>query len=310
MCSPLKISVLVPTHGRPVYLLDCLKSLESQTRQPDEVVVVLRADDSDSESALESFKRASSLRIKSAIVTHPGVIAAENAGLREVTGDIVCFTDDDARPLQDWVERIESYFGSKKVGGVGGRVIGHQDGRLTKVKKVRRVGRLQWMGRLVGQFHQDCGAVQSVDFLLGGNMSYRRDSFGRLDENLVGDGYHWEVDLGLSVKKRGYELIYDPRIRVKHFSVSQGRGPSASPRQRFFSDGHNTTYVLLKHLPLARGFLFLVYYLLVGDTDSPGPMKTLHLLCRERSFSPFRYLLAATRGKLRGLITYRRRNSR
>ncbi len=310
MVSPLKISVLIPTHRRTGHLLGCLESLARQTRPPDQVVVVVKATDRQSREGVEGFDATSTLPLKPVTVARPGVIAAENAGLAAITGDVVCFTDDDARPFPDWLERIESYFNNEKVGGVGGRVVWWVHGKLMETKRVKVVGRLQRIGRLVGEFHQECDKVQSVDFLPGGNMSYRRELVNRIDENLIGDGCHWEVDVGLSVRESGQDLLYDPAIRVNHFSARWGRGPSGMPYRKFFSNGHNTTYVLLKHLPSLRKLLFLAYFFLVGNADSPGALKALHLSCANRSIGPLRWLPLATRGKFMGMVTYSKKDSK
>lgn len=310
MLSPLKISVLIPTHGRAEHLLQCLRSLQRQTRPPDQVVLVLKSTDSESRQAIGDDEPIRGLPITCVAVSQPGVIAAENAGLRAVTGDVVCFTDDDARPFPDWLERIDSYFRDENIDGVGGRVIWWVNGGLMETERVDVVGKLQWMGRLVGRFHQDCDRVQSVDFLPGGNMSYRREALGPIDPNLIGDGCHWEVDLGLSVRERGHQLVYDPAIRVDHFSVRYGAGPSPILHRKFFSNGHNTTYVLLKHLPFLRKLLFLAYFLLIGNADSPGALKAIHLLWTNWSLRPLRWLAPATRGKLEGLVTYSKRSCR
>ncbi len=56
------------------------------------------------------------------LVREPGVVAAYNRGLDTATGDVVCFTDDDAAPHADWIERIERAFGEDAaLGGMGGR---------------------------------------------------------------------------------------------------------------------------------------------------------------------------------------------
>ena len=42
----MKISVIVPTYRRPEYLRRCVKAIAEQTRNPDEVIVVIRETDS------------------------------------------------------------------------------------------------------------------------------------------------------------------------------------------------------------------------------------------------------------------------
>jgi GT2 family glycosyltransferase len=79
----LKVSVVVPTCGRPALLARCLGALERQTlpRGEFEVIVV---DDS---------------RLRS------GPAAARNRGWRQARAEVIAFTDDDCVPDARWLER-------------------------------------------------------------------------------------------------------------------------------------------------------------------------------------------------------------
>ncbi len=75
-----RISVVVPTRGRPEALARCRAALEAQT-VPVEVLVV---ED----------------------VEGRGPAWARNEGVRRATGEVVCFTDDDCEPAAGWVEAL------------------------------------------------------------------------------------------------------------------------------------------------------------------------------------------------------------
>jgi GT2 family glycosyltransferase len=75
-----RVSVVVPTRGRPEALAKCLSALERQTL-PVEVVVV-----EDAEGR--------------------GPAWARNEGVRRARGEVVCFTDDDCQPEGGWVEAL------------------------------------------------------------------------------------------------------------------------------------------------------------------------------------------------------------
>ena len=67
----------------------------------------------------------------------------------EARGDIICFTDDDAGPWSDWIERIEKHFRDPIIAGVGGRDIVIVDGKSIK-GKCKVVGKMSWFGRCIG----------------------------------------------------------------------------------------------------------------------------------------------------------------
>jgi glycosyltransferase involved in cell wall biosynthesis len=75
------ISVVVPTRDRPGPLAACLAALEAQTASDLEIIVI---DDAEGR----------------------GPAAARNAGARKATGDVVCFTDDDCRPVPTWAATL------------------------------------------------------------------------------------------------------------------------------------------------------------------------------------------------------------
>jgi len=75
-----RVSIVVPTRGRPELLRDCVAALEAQTVAVEVVVV------GDAEGR--------------------GPAWARNEGVRRARGEVVCFTDDDCRPSPGWVEAL------------------------------------------------------------------------------------------------------------------------------------------------------------------------------------------------------------
>ncbi len=96
----LRVSVVVPTCGRPVLLQRCLAALAAQSlpREAFEVIVV---DDS---------------------ATRSGPAAARNRGWRQARAPIVAFTDDDTAPDSNWLRQGLNAF-HEAVDAVTGRVI-------------------------------------------------------------------------------------------------------------------------------------------------------------------------------------------
>nr|MDQ6948843.1 glycosyltransferase family 2 protein [Actinomycetota bacterium] len=114
------ISVVVPTFRRPTSLRRCLVALDTQSRLPDEVVVAVR--DSDSETSRLVATWSSRFRLDTVRVERPGGVAALNAALAVVQGDVVAFIDDDTEPHADWLARVAAHFEQDPtLGGLGGR---------------------------------------------------------------------------------------------------------------------------------------------------------------------------------------------
>jgi GT2 family glycosyltransferase len=302
--ATLGITVVVPTYLRPGYLLGCLRALQQQTRSPDEVVVVMREDDYETRAAVEQFCAANhDLRLRSRSVTSPGFLPPVQAGIEASGGDIVVFTDDDAEPYPDWLERLESHYCDPRVGGVGGRVVNVFDGRERIYRPAATVGRYWWFGRAVGNMYRDLvpETTRRVDFLMGGNMSYRRNVLRgiQLDFNLNREvAFLYEVDVGLQVREMGYDLLYDPLARVKHFTAPrQQSGMRVRDSRSVYFHSHNLLYVALKH---SRGLLrvaSLGFSFLVGDRYGWGLLFILVESLRG-NFRWRREIGAAMRGKV------------
>jgi len=98
-------------------LIDCLHSIDRQTRKPDAVVVVV--DGSDAVAAALGRRGG-----PETVVVHPanrGLSASRNTGVAHVSSDWVAFLDDDATADPQWLERLLDCAAEMEAVGVGGR---------------------------------------------------------------------------------------------------------------------------------------------------------------------------------------------
>jgi cellulose synthase/poly-beta-1,6-N-acetylglucosamine synthase-like glycosyltransferase len=283
----MKVSVLVPTWCRPEALARCLDALERQARLPDELILSIRDNDAETLAMLAERRLPFSMHV--AIPTGSGVIAALNAGLDQVEGEVVAITDDDAVPHPDWLQRIEAYFRDDvTLGGLGGRDRIIEHGLEVKVASPPIVGSVLWFGRIVGNHHLGSGPPREVDILKGANMALRWEAVAgrRLDTAMRGRGVedHWEIDLSLGLQASGWKLVYDPAVVVDHYREARfgsQRAELASAQDRYDTT-HNEAYVLLKHLSGLRRVVTVGYGLIVGTRENPGPLLALERLLSGR----------------------------
>ncbi len=304
------ISVIVPTYRRPQYLKRCLKALAQQVRKPDEVIVVIRDTDPVSEEVVTQLQieLRKSLKIKVSSVVKPGHEPALNAGLNEASGDIICFTDDDAEPWSDWLERMEKHFQDPTIAGVGGRDIVIVDGEPIK-GKCKVVGKMFWFGRYIGNHHLELQRDEpvAVDLLKGVNMAFRSSyldgiRFGGYLELQAGS--NWELDLCLSIKEKNGRIVYDPELRVDHYAAPRLWGTGREDlAKNIYDHSHNYTYVILKHFPWHRKVAFLIYIFLVGQRASWGLLTILIYLIRGK-IGWQRQVISSFSGKIDGIKTY------
>lgn len=300
----------IPTYRRPLDLSRCLAALKEQTRLPDEVWVVIRDNDAETWKFVESFNP-EPLTLRTLTVKVPGVVAAMNQALAAARTDIIAFTDDDAAPHADWLERIEAHFlADDRLAGIGGRDWIYHGGTELENGSRPIVGKVQWFGRVIGWHHLGVGEPREVDVLKGVNMSYRRTAIAgmKFDERMRGGGaqVNFELAFSLALKRAGWKLIYDPLVAVDHYCAQR----FDEDRRNNFSDiilidaVHNETLILLEHFPWLRRAVFTVWAILVGTRTAPGVLQWLRFLPSQGTLSSQR-LWASLRGRWQGWLTWR-----
>ena len=302
--KPMIVTVLIPTYRRPSDLRRCLAALAAQTRPAEEVIVVVRDTDAETRGFLADCPPAlPNLRVVT--VCDSGVLAAMTAGLEAAAGDVIALTDDDTAPFPDWLERIEACFAAyPKAGGVGGRDWQANDHRSREI-----VGKLQWQGRVIGNHHLGVGGPREVDILKGANCAYRAEPLKKIgfETRLRGGGaqVHWELALGLAMRRAGWTLIYDPAIALDHF-IARRFDDDANHRGFFSASGlsnsvYNETLILLTFLPPLRRAAFLIWAFAVGTWGEPGLLQIPRLLAR-RDKHIWNRLRATCSGRLSAII--------
>jgi GT2 family glycosyltransferase len=107
--TPPRVSVVVPSHERPLRLRWLLNALEEQTLDPAEFEVIVAHDSAgaETEELLHGHPLAAAGVLRH--LTFPpgaGPAMKRNAAWRLARAPIVAFTDDDCRPPEDWLQNV------------------------------------------------------------------------------------------------------------------------------------------------------------------------------------------------------------
>ena len=177
--------------------------LEGTLEKPDQVVVV-NGGDAGADNIVNSFIGFEGIEVKLVKTVNKSLAASRNVGLPYCTGDIISLTDDDAEVLPDWVTWMKhAHREHPEAGAVGGLVIG--TGTNTLVGKASDLVTFP-------SWPSPC----YVRTLPGVNISYKREvieKVGLQDETLFRGE---DVDFNWRVKQLGYEIYFDPQIKVYH----------------------------------------------------------------------------------------------
>lgn len=312
--SQLTLAVVIPTLRRPKQLIGLLNSLNQQVRKPDEILVVCMHDDYESQRVVCEWARRSPLGslLKLVTVFSKGHLPPLIAALQNCQSDIFCQIDDDALPHNDWLLRIHSAFGHGRIGAVGGKVINHKTqygGSTANGIQVLTPGRLSWYGRSRSVGREECatGNLLPVDYLLGGNMTFRTSAlFGCIDITLNGGSSTlYEIDVCLNLQKKGFHLFYDPHMIVEHYPAPRYVGVERGINSKeCYWYAHNLTYICLKHLTWYGKISFLLYFFVGGQWAAPAIATYLLGAVTRHPVSLREQLLPSLKGRLAGMRSY------
>ena len=221
--SNAKVSVIIPTKNRAEDLELTISSLLLQTRMADELIIV-------DQSRTQSVLKTSPLPLK--YIYNPqitGASQARNEGMKQATGDIWLFLDDDVLLEPDFIEQILRAY-DPGVTGVSGIVTNYSAPPI-----FRRLWELVFE---VGPFRDDRQSVYRKAETLrnagparvrqfgAGLMSFRANALRGLwfDESLQGASFGEDIDFCARLPRNSILLI-TPQARLFHKRSPEGRSP-------------------------------------------------------------------------------------
>lgn len=104
-----KVSVIVPVYNSSAYLKRCLDAIVSQTYANLEIVLVNDGSSDNSLEIMNEYAKKDS-RIRVFDKENGGSSSARNLGIKEATGEYVCFCDSDDYYEPDIIEKLSSVF--------------------------------------------------------------------------------------------------------------------------------------------------------------------------------------------------------
>ncbi len=165
----MKLSVIICAYtlDRWEMLTEAVASCHSQSRPPDEVIVVIDYNDELRARAVREFTNA--LVIENTMTK--GLSGARNSGVVASSGDVLVFLDDDAYGETEWLERLTEPFSDPLVAGCGGWITPRWVG--AEPKWFPRT--FLWiLGCSYDGLPPDRGAIRNP---IGANMALRRAVF-------------------------------------------------------------------------------------------------------------------------------------
>ena len=240
------VSIIVSTYTpkRLPDILRCIASLEKQTLQPAEVILVLDPFD----ELVEFYKQRVPSSVKIVISNGVGLSHARNAGVKNATGKIVAFIDDDAAADARWLENFAVNYQNAQVMGVGGFICAEWASK----RPLWFPEELDW---IVGCSYKGLPTKRTaIRNPIGCNMSFRKEIFDevgyfRTDIGRFGNMLlcNEETEFAIRALKRipNSKIIYEPSAVVYH-KVGKNRQSLKYVWTRSFYEGISKAIISFK----------------------------------------------------------------
>ena len=235
------VSILILTYNRPQALRILLEHLEASLADASVETVVV---DNGSDEATPAMMAADFTWVRH---IRPGVnlgIEGRNVGLRACRGRYVITLDDDVVGIgeEDIVLITKMFEEQPRLGGICFKVIDSGSGAV-----------MNWVHHYAVERFEN--KIFVTDEITEGAVAFRRAT---LDQSGLYPGYffisHEGPDLAIRIMNSGYEVVYQPRIVVRHAPASEGR----TPWRNYYFDTRNLFWLVARNYPLWSGLKVLI----------------------------------------------------
>jgi GT2 family glycosyltransferase len=212
----MRVALVVASYGRPELIEELLKTLETQTRRPDEVVFSITNERNDMPAAYSTALNVTLL------TGRPGACAQRNTALAHLRGqaDLILFIDDDFWMYKTYIDELERIFkADPDVVAATGRVLA--DGATTAGISIESAE------KLLNQHASESNlaeTIKDVPSTYGCNMAFRADAVGdtTFDERLPLYGWQEDVDFSARLKRKG-RVVWSDRLCGVHLGSKRGK---------------------------------------------------------------------------------------
>jgi len=200
----MKFSFIIPAYNEEKIIGKCINSIKSQTRKPDEIIVV------DNLCTDNTAKIARKLGCRVVKESKKGISNARNKGAKASCGDILCFVDADGIVVRNWLEECEKSFlkGSKINAVVGMNIFSHKNSEKHAIYNIYTA--LAYSGLFLYKILTD------KLFLAGNNFAIKKEVFAKVGgfESVMGEDYWLSKKFW---KLSNHKGVFNPKMKI-HYS--------------------------------------------------------------------------------------------
>ena len=214
-----KVSIIIVCWNNSQFTKDCIERLYEVTPTGFELIIVNNASTDNTLEVLNKLKeKYPDIKIINS-EENLGFAKGNNLGLKEVSGEYICFLNNDTLPQWGWLERMVDVMETKEDAGVvGGRLyFSEKNGKwLIQHAGVEFInGETEHIGRFKEDSMVRGVGIQEVEAVTGACMLVRKE-FAKFDEEYI-RGYYEDVDLCMEVRKAGKKVYINHEAKLIHY---------------------------------------------------------------------------------------------
>lgn len=333
LANALRMSVIIPTYNRIDILQEAIPSLQRQTLEDFEIIIVDNGPSTDGTGDCIKALMQDDPRIVYISTTEQGDFVARTIGCEQARGEIILTTDDDWEMVSpDSLSYIDQCFRDDPKLGVLG--LAPDTATLRQVSESRRVisrlkrwvmlnlykpGRISRWGTIGTRYYYlPIGAKHAVDHVRSCCLAFPREAgqrigfFPTLYNKLYGGGhgYRSETELCCRIAQLGYKVLYSTEVLGLHKSAARPEGTADRAKSTELIRKQamvNAVFFLRSFWNIPSSPLFLIADILAGNRGQPG---LIYFLLNPRYILRPQIILASLRGKIEGYAKYRQSYAR
>ncbi len=227
-----QISIVILTYNRKDLLRELLRSLSKIEYRPLEVIVVDNCSDEPVSQVTDDFPSVKLLQMERNVG-----VAGRNRGISYASGEIIITLDDDIIGVDDAaILKIIEIFRDDKIGAVCFKVLDTEN-KVTN-----------WCHHCLAEEYAEKTFITNE--ITEGAIAFRKSVLK--SAGLYPDTFfisHEGPDLACRIMNKGYFIIYNPQVVVKHYHSRSAR----KNWRRYYFDTRNLLWLVVRNYPLAYG---------------------------------------------------------
>lgn len=226
------VSIIIPVHNQWDYTHRCLYSICQHIGNIAYEIII--ADDASTDETTCLEKYAENVRIIRNNQAQ-GFLRNCNNAARYAQGKYIYLLNNDTCVQPGWLDALTNVMEGTEGIGIAGSKLVYPGGRLQEAGGIIWNDGSGWnYGRLDDPSQPEYNYIKQVDYISGASIMIRKELWHEIGgfDTRYAPAYYEDTDLAFEVRRRGYQVVYQPQSVVVHFEgASHGQDRSSGVKR-------------------------------------------------------------------------------